>query len=191
VAKSKMPNPTNTKPTPPESEETAPSPLYPINTAAEAKRMEAVRSLDILDSEKEIAFDEIAQIAAHICNTPIALISIIDQDRQWFKASVGLDAAETPREYAFCEHAICDSVPLVVPNALEDARFAENPFVTGTPWIRAYVGAPLITATGEALGTVCAIDTEPRMFGPAHVDALVSLARCSVAMLAVRKDNAT
>lgn len=159
--------------------------------AAEAARLAELRSLGVLDTAAEQAYDDVVKLAAFICDTPIALISLIDEDRQWFKARVGLNAMETPRGQAFCAHAITEPDALMeVPNALDDSRFAANPLVTGDLGIRFYAGAPLLTASGAALGTVCVIDRVPRKLTEAQAEALKALSRQVVQLLALRRANA-
>jgi PAS domain-containing protein len=128
----------------------------------EASRLAALRAYNILDTGGEEAFDRIVELAAAMFDTPIALVSLVDEDRQWFKAKLGIEATETPRSWAFCDHAIREGDALVVANALEDARFADNPLVTGEPKIRFYAGAAIETLDGDRLGTVCVIDRKPR-----------------------------
>jgi len=129
-----------------------------------------------LDSEPEPAFDRLVSLAARLTGNPIALVSLIDKDRQWFKARVGLDATETPRAYAFCDHAVRKQAALVVENAATDPRFAENPLVTGDPGIRFYAGAPINTHDGHALGTLCVIDTQPKSIDQETIQVLQDLA---------------
>jgi signal transduction histidine kinase len=156
--------------------------------ADEAQRLAALHGYGILDTLPELMFDDIAQLAASICDTPIALVSLVDSGRQWFKARVGLDAHETHRDLAFCAHAILrpDEV-MVVADATQDRRFAQNTLVTGDPKIRFYAGAPIIAPAGEALGTVCAIDRRERALTSAQTEALRALARQASRLLEYRK----
>ncbi|HEV2320052.1 MAG TPA: GAF domain-containing protein, partial [Verrucomicrobiae bacterium] len=119
----------------------------------EAKRLAALEEYQILDSEVEQSYDDITTLAAHICKVPTAMISLVDKDRQWFKSKVGMEPRETPRDVAFCAHAILDHDPLIVRNATKDRRFADNPLVKGESHIRFYAGFPLINPEGMALGT--------------------------------------
>ncbi len=119
----------------------------------------------MLDTSPEAAFDDITQLVARLCDVPIALVSLVDTDRQWFKSRVGLDSTQTAREMVFCAHTILENKPLVVADATLDARFADNPLVTGEPGIRFYAGAPLVTRSGFALGTLCVIEVQPRELG--------------------------
>jgi PAS domain S-box-containing protein len=156
----------------------------------EAARLEALRAYEILDTPPEQDLDDVIELTAHICGTPIAVISLVDQDRQWFKAKIGIDATETPRDVSFCAHAILGRDLLVVPDATKDARFADNPAVTGEPHVRFYIGAPLVTPDDHALGTLCVVDYAPRDITPAERDALTTLARQVVTQLELRKGAA-
>ena len=154
--------------------------------ATEAARLEALASYRVMDTAAEEAFDSLTRIAADICGTPIALVSLIDQDRQWFKSRIGLDVTETPRDMSFCSHAILQDSPLVVENALIDERFARNPLVLADPSIRFYAGAPLRNSAGHALGTLCVIDRRPRTLDPGQIRLLTTLADQVVAHLELR-----
>lgn len=156
----------------------------------EPKRLEALRRFQILDSPVEQVFDDFAFLAATICQTPIGLMSLLDTDRQWFKARVGLDATETPREHAFCAHTILGNEVMVVEDATCDERFADNPMVIGDPQIRFYAGAPLIDAEGNALGTICVIDRQPRPLSAEQRRALEALSRQIISQLEFRRVSA-
>jgi PAS domain S-box-containing protein len=149
----------------------------------EAERLKALEAYGVLDTPSEAALDDLVALASRICRAPIALISLVDRNRQWFKARAGVDLSETPREIAFCAHAILGDGVMVVPDALADSRFATNPLVTGEPGIRFYAGAPLRTADGHALGTLCVLDREPRELTGDQLGALEVLSREVVARL--------
>jgi signal transduction histidine kinase/CheY-like chemotaxis protein len=154
---------------------------------AEAGRLEALRDYEILDTPPEQVFDDIVMLAARICETPLALVSLVDHDRQWFKARVGIDVSETPRAISFCDQAIRSSETMVVPDAREDDRFLDNPLVVGDPRVRFYAGAPLMTPGGECIGTLCVVDRVPRVLSEVQMEALRVLARQVVVQLELRR----
>jgi PAS domain S-box-containing protein len=155
------------------------NPPLPSNEEA---RLKALRGAHLLDTPPEQIFDSIVARAAEICEVPIALISLLDEHRQWFKSKVGLDVTETARDLAFCSYTILQDGLMVVPDALEDERFAHNPLVTGEPKIRFYAGMPIVTGDGNALGTLCVIDRKPRQLSSDQKYRLTALAD-STAML--------
>ena len=150
-------------------------------------RIAALREYDIMDTSPEKDFDDLSLLTSFICGTPIALITLLDNQRQWFKSSVGLSSKETPIEQAFCAHAVQRPEVFLVPDATQDARFSNNPLVTGDPHIRFYAGAPLITPGGVALGTICAIDRIPRDLSKEQQEALAALSRAVIRTLELRK----
>ena len=144
----------------------------------EAARLSALRALDVLDTPAEAEFDALVQAAATVCGTPISLVSLVDEDRQWFKANHGLaEATETPRDQAFCAHAILGDELFVVNDAAADDRFADNPLVTGAPDIRFYAGAPVRLSDGQQVGTLCVIDRRPRQLSATQREVLISLSK--------------
>lgn len=163
----------------------APAPrLSPLR---ESRRLRALRDYGILDTPREAVFDDIVQLASLFCDTPIAVVNLIDAERQWFKAEVGLGVRETPLDTSICAHAILEHDLLVVPDTLGDARFNENPLVVGDPRLRFYAGALLKSPDGMPLGTVCVLDTRPRELRPEQVDGLRRLARQVMHQLELRR----
>jgi PAS domain S-box-containing protein len=155
----------------------------------EDARLLALHATGLLDTPPEPAFDDLARLAAAICATPIALISLVDGHRQWFKSRVGIDAVETPRDVAFCAHAILETGTLVVPDALEDPRFVDNALVTSAPRVRFYAGAPLVVG-GHVLGTICVLDSVARQLTPTQLASLDALARQVAAQIDLRRQAA-
>jgi len=154
--------------------------------ANESQRLEQLYRYRILDTEYEDSYNELAEIAAYICGTPFALISLVDRDRQWFKAAVGLEVRETPRSVSFCAHALHSSEMLIVPDATQDQRFADNPLVLHDPHIRFYAGAPLVTSEGLVLGTICVVDLCPRQLNQSQIRTLQILSHQVVSQLELR-----
>ena len=160
--------------------------LKPEIPENELARLSALARYEVLDTVSEQEFDDITLLASQICEVPIALISLIDGDRQWFKSSVGLAATETSREISFCGHVIHGNDLFEISNALDDSRFADNPLVIGAPDIRFYAGMPIITSDGLALGTLCVIDQTPHELTPQQRKTLAVLARQVMRLLEAR-----
>jgi GAF domain-containing protein len=156
--------------------------------ANEEARIASLEKYAILDSDPEQSFDDLTLLASYVCKTPIALISLVDEDRQWFKSRVGIEASETSRDIAFCSTAILQGELFVVPDALADDRFRDNPLVVSDPHIRFYAGAPLVNEDGFALGTLCVVDRKPRELAPDQRDALKALSRLVLAQLEFRRN---
>ena len=154
----------------------------------ESARLETLRQYEILDTDPEESFNDLTRLAAYICNTPIALISLIDENRQWFKSRVGLSEKETSRDVSFCAHAILQDGPCIVRDALDDNRFRTNPMVTSDPHIRFYAGSPLMSPEGFKIGTLCVIDNKPRDLTPEQVAALKILGNQVITQLDLRRE---
>ena len=156
--------------------------------SAEWARVATLDRYAILDTEPEQAFDDLVVLAAHVCKAPIAMLSLVDDHRQWFKSKVGVEIRETPREQSFCAHAIQQRGLFIVPDTLQDAKFRENAMVLGDPHIRFYAGAPLINEDGFALGTLCVIDRKPRELDEDQKEALKSLSRLALRQMELRQN---
>ena len=162
-------------------------PPPPVLGSNEPERLEALHSYGVLDTEPEPVFNDLAQLAAYVCGTPMALVSLLDDKRQWLKARVGIDAREVPFEQTFCQYALRATDVFEIPDAQADVRYASNPMVTGAPHIRFYAGTPLLTPEGYPLGTLCAFDTVPRSLSTDQRAALQLLARQVMAHLELRR----
>src|SRR6266849_1424920 len=153
----------------------------------EKQRLKVLWQYEVLDTVPEEIFDDLTELAARICEAPIAMITLVDEKRQWFKSKVGLSVNETSRDISFCAHAITQPELFIVPDATKDPRFANSPLVTSDPKVRFYAGAPLISPDGYALGTLCVIDKVPRELRPEQKQALRILARHVVSQLELRR----
>jgi signal transduction histidine kinase len=153
----------------------------------EAQRIRALEEYDVLDTLPERAFDDITYLASYICGTPVALITLVDEERQWFKSKIGFNLAETARDISFCAHAIDQTDLFVIKDATKDERFKDNPLVTSDPHIRFYAGVPLVTTDGHALGTLCVIDRRSRELRPEQIEALRTLSRQVMVQLEVQR----
>ncbi|MCS7005241.1 MAG: GAF domain-containing protein [Cytophagales bacterium] len=155
----------------------------------ETLRLNALLKYEILDTEEEQVFNDLAKITSQICQTPIALVNLLDSSRQWFKAKVGIQIQETPRELSFCTHAIQQDEIFEIEDATQDARFSQNPYVTGEPYVRFYAGMPLKTPQGYNIGTLCVIDTKKRKLSDAQKLALRTLAQQVIFQLELRRNQ--
>jgi GAF domain-containing protein len=160
---------------------------YPI-PENEAGRLNTLRGYGILDTHPEDRFDDLTRLAASICGTPISLISLVDDDRQWFKSRIGMEARQTARRDAFCAHTIISAELFVVPDASQDARFAANPLVLGEPYLRFYAGAPLTAPNGHILGALCVMDRVPRQLNCDQLESLRILSRQVMAQVTLGKN---
>jgi len=155
----------------------------------EVQRIKILWQYDVLDTMPEQVFDDLTSLAALICDAPVSLITLVDEDRQWFKAKVGVRLGETSRDVSMCAHAILQKDLFIVPDATKDKRFRDNPLVVAAPKIRFYAGAPLISPEGCALGTLCVIDQKPRQMTTGQQEALRVLARIIMTQLNFRRQT--
>ena len=158
------------------------------SSGLEAARVAALDRYAILDTEPEESFDDLVVLAAEVCKTPIAMLSLVDDRRQWFKSKVGVQIRETPKDTSICAHAIRQGDLFIVPDTMQDERFRENPLVIGEPHIRFYAGAPLVNEEGYALGTLCVVDREPRELDAEQKEALRALAHLSLRQMELRRN---
>ena len=161
--------------------------MIPAKPANEQQRLATLRGYEILDTEPEAGFDDLTLLASYVCQTPVALISLVDADRQWFKSKVGVSLTETSRDIAFCASAILQPDVFIVPDTRQDERFAQNPLVVSEPKVRFYAGATLMT-DGNALGTLCVVDRVPRELSTEQLEALRALSRQVLAQLELRRN---
>jgi GAF domain-containing protein len=157
-----------------------------VAPSKEAARVAALNRYAILDSEPEESFDDLVTLAAHICQTPMAMLSLVDDHRQWFKSKYGVEIKETPKEVSVCAHAIQQGNLFIVPDLTKDERFRDNPLVTGDAHLRFYAGAPLVNEDGFALGTLCVLDKEPRELNPEQKEAINALGRLALRQMELR-----
>lgn len=162
--------------------------MYADNALAdETARLAALRRLDILDTPPEQPFENVVNLVRTVLGVPISAVTLLDEERQWFKAKAGLDVAQTPRNVSFCTHAIRQREPLIIPDAKADPRFAHSPLVEGSPHVRAYAGVPLVTSDGYNVGALCAIDTRPREFSESEMAILRNFASIVVNEMELRR----
>lgn len=153
----------------------------------ESLRLHALEQYHILDTLPEQNYDDLTYLASQICGTPVALLTLLDESRQWFKSQVGIQVGEMPREISFCAHAILTPNLMVIPDMTADERFADNPLVVADPHVRFYAGAPLVTAEGAALGTLCVLDNKPRHLTAEQQESLRALGRQAVMQMEMRR----
>lgn len=165
-------------------------PLSPPPPSNESQRLQALRDYHILDTKAEAAYDNLAELASYICDVPMATITFVDQDRQWFKARLGVSQSETRRDISFCTHTILGLEPLIVQDAFLDPRFTKSVLVREEPGIRFYAGFPLTTTEGYGLGALCAIDRRPRDLDDRQKKAMAALARQVMTLLELRRVTA-
>ncbi len=160
--------------------------MSPSSQALETARLAALDRYAILDTDPEKSFDDLVHLASHVCKAPIAMLSLVDGHRQWFKSKVGLDVSESPREISICAHAIEQAGLFIVSDTLQDERFKQNPLVVSEPNIRFYAAAPLVNEDGFALGTLCVIDKQPRELDADQKEALATIGRLTLAQMELR-----